>query len=610
VGDLYFNTTNDEMRVYGGTLWKPGFAGTVSVQNFSGNGSATAFTLAAAPAGENNTQVYLSGVYQQKDRYSVSGTTLAFSSAPPSGTNNIEVVTISTLAIGETDAALVNFMPAGTGAVERTVQDELGESVKITQFGASPAKTAAQNAAAIQAAMNTGFAVQIPDGVFTTDTVYPAINQVVFGSGTLQSSGSNPTIEIAAGRTGIKLRGFKMRGNHRNDVSGNDTAVSVKDVGFEIDGVEIYEYAAFGIRLLSWTLGYEEMVNFSSRISGCYIHDNGCGIDTGAFEYVHIDNNRINGNGLNYAKTGFNTSGATTAGIAGGLSNIGVTNNLIGENAYGLYITGSSGANTDHNKIIGNTINHNLAGGTILVGLKNYVLFHGNTLLSNVIQPSASSVKYPPVNSSVDLALVDCAGLSIIGNAIGGGSFGEIPLYGVASCRWTNNNLFARPVEKRVPDNTQPIYTTYGYTVNADNRFGQNWFYGFDKPLFLISSARWSCVGNTENTLGLVDDYQYTPTMSANWQTPSAGGGAQLRYWREGGNRVRVCGSFSASNGSAASPAFVLPAGFRPSGFVQFPLIVDGAGTVSYGVIYSTGNVVVAGNGIGTDVSIDVTFVV
>jgi hypothetical protein len=61
------------------------------VQNFSGNGSTTAFGLTYDPGNENNTQVYINGVYQQKNTYSVSGTTLTFSEAPPVGTT-IEVM--------------------------------------------------------------------------------------------------------------------------------------------------------------------------------------------------------------------------------------------------------------------------------------------------------------------------------------------------------------------------------------------------------------------------------------------------------------------------------------------------------------------------------------
>ena len=53
----------------------------------------TAFTLSFnTVASEVNTQVYVDGVYQSKDTYSTSGTTLTFSEAPPTGTGNVEVV--------------------------------------------------------------------------------------------------------------------------------------------------------------------------------------------------------------------------------------------------------------------------------------------------------------------------------------------------------------------------------------------------------------------------------------------------------------------------------------------------------------------------------------
>ena len=60
-------------------------------QNFTGDGATVAFTLSAAPNSENSTFVYVNGVYQQKNTYSVSGTTLTFSQAPPT-TSTIEVM--------------------------------------------------------------------------------------------------------------------------------------------------------------------------------------------------------------------------------------------------------------------------------------------------------------------------------------------------------------------------------------------------------------------------------------------------------------------------------------------------------------------------------------
>ena len=61
------------------------------VENFTGTGSQTVFTLANAPFNENTTQVYINGVYQQKNTYTVAGATLTFSTAPPY-TSSIEVL--------------------------------------------------------------------------------------------------------------------------------------------------------------------------------------------------------------------------------------------------------------------------------------------------------------------------------------------------------------------------------------------------------------------------------------------------------------------------------------------------------------------------------------
>lgn len=60
------------------------------INNFTGDNVTVAFTLSASPANENATNVYVSGVYQQKNTYTVSGTTLTFSEAPPT-TSTIEV---------------------------------------------------------------------------------------------------------------------------------------------------------------------------------------------------------------------------------------------------------------------------------------------------------------------------------------------------------------------------------------------------------------------------------------------------------------------------------------------------------------------------------------
>jgi len=93
-GDIYLNTTSNVPSIYNGSTFIELGTNLTSaeVDVFSANGSTTAFTLSSAPSSENFTFVYVSGVYQAKSTYSVSSTTLTFSSAPPPGTNNIEVV--------------------------------------------------------------------------------------------------------------------------------------------------------------------------------------------------------------------------------------------------------------------------------------------------------------------------------------------------------------------------------------------------------------------------------------------------------------------------------------------------------------------------------------
>ncbi len=66
-------------------------AASYQVDNFTGTGLQTVFTLSTASLGENFTFVYINGVYQNKNTYTVSGTTLTFSTAPPY-TSLIEVM--------------------------------------------------------------------------------------------------------------------------------------------------------------------------------------------------------------------------------------------------------------------------------------------------------------------------------------------------------------------------------------------------------------------------------------------------------------------------------------------------------------------------------------
>ena len=93
------------------------------IDEFNGNGSTTAFTLTQTPSGNsaNNFLVFVDNVYQRYGSsyaYTVNGTTLTFTSAPSSGTNNIQVIqlsqanTLNTVADGAITQAKLSFDPA------------------------------------------------------------------------------------------------------------------------------------------------------------------------------------------------------------------------------------------------------------------------------------------------------------------------------------------------------------------------------------------------------------------------------------------------------------------------------------------------------------------
>ena len=65
------------------------------VDTFSGNASATTFTLTRAPASTTSIAVFVNGAYQQPTaNYSLDITSIVFTAAPSTGTNNIQVLHI------------------------------------------------------------------------------------------------------------------------------------------------------------------------------------------------------------------------------------------------------------------------------------------------------------------------------------------------------------------------------------------------------------------------------------------------------------------------------------------------------------------------------------
>jgi len=96
---------------------------------FDGDGSAVAFTLSTAPASTLDIEVFVGNVRQDPNSaYTVSGTTLTFTGAPPSGTNNIYVVH-QAKAVGTIDVPTGGVQSGSLASAFLTGQTDIGAGI-------------------------------------------------------------------------------------------------------------------------------------------------------------------------------------------------------------------------------------------------------------------------------------------------------------------------------------------------------------------------------------------------------------------------------------------------------------------------------------------------
>ena len=118
-------------------------------KRFNGDGSTTAFTLDVAPSSTLDLEVFVGNVRQDPNSaYTVSGTTLTFTGAPPSGTNNIYVVhqakSVGTITPGANSVGVteLNLSDGSSGQFIKTDGSGTLSFASVT----TPAVTALNNA--------------------------------------------------------------------------------------------------------------------------------------------------------------------------------------------------------------------------------------------------------------------------------------------------------------------------------------------------------------------------------------------------------------------------------------------------------------------------------
>ena len=222
---------------------------------YTGNGSTTVYAMSYEPFIKDNTQVYIDGVYQNKNGYSIVGTTLTFSEAPPLN-SAIEVVVARSLTTAATDAANVNYTQGGTGSVNRTVETKLQETVSVKDFGAV-GDGVTDDTAAFTAAVATGKVVLIPEasasyqvtGTFSGNTFVSLGGVDPTNNSTIESSLMGMAYNTSVNDTNISFipsgatKSFAIKGHNEGAMNlwgGDSTGVDNPSTGATGTGITLY----------------------------------------------------------------------------------------------------------------------------------------------------------------------------------------------------------------------------------------------------------------------------------------------------------------------------------------------------------------------------------
>jgi hypothetical protein len=176
----------------------------LKASDFTGDGSTTSFTLGYS-AVKSNTFVYIDGVYQLKNTYSVSGTTITFSTAPPLN-SVIEVV------IAAFTTSIINT-PSADSVGTAQLQDSAVTTAKIADANVTTAKIADDAVTAAKIA-SVPIAVGITT-VVTATSLTATVNTHVYVSAATQ------TITLPASPT-IGQRVLVTVGNFTDTVVGRN----------------------------------------------------------------------------------------------------------------------------------------------------------------------------------------------------------------------------------------------------------------------------------------------------------------------------------------------------------------------------------------------------
>jgi hypothetical protein len=267
----------------------------------------------------------------------------------------------------------LQFLQAGLGAQARSVEDHLRDYVNVKDFGATG--LASDNATfSIQAALNTGKDVFLPDGVYTLSGTLTLTTdyQTAFGSGKntvlVQTSEDVNTFRGNA-RTGVELKNFTIKPGkstlkqNRGSVEFSSSfRITIRNLLFDYN-LEQFDAPAIkfsGVSSINCSIIGNEFINAFDCSNLNFVNGNAdISFENGAKGCLVSENKCVSGNvyGITFNQ---NTS------LAPCEDNI-ITNNVIkGCTAYGILIYGGTSTQLLRRFIISNNKINDISGAAFI----------------------------------------------------------------------------------------------------------------------------------------------------------------------------------------------------------------------------------------------------
>ena len=222
---------------------------TVARDTLSGASGTQDYTLSQSIADENNTYVFIDGVYQSKTTYSMSGTTLTFGYQPPVGTNNIEVIHYTSApAVSDVGVLQVDTFDGAnySSNLTLTIAPENKQHTNVFINGVYQEKstyTLSGNALTLTGySATTGDTIEVESRKVVTPSGLTYANMV---SDTGTGDGSNQTFSTPNGApqskefTLVYINGVYQSKSTYNLTSGDIVFTTAPDVGDEVEIISI-----------------------------------------------------------------------------------------------------------------------------------------------------------------------------------------------------------------------------------------------------------------------------------------------------------------------------------------------------------------------------------